>query len=99
MIWEVIKKEIRVNITSPKLMITYVVCFVLIIAALFTGAMNYLSLREEAQVQAAAEKDRLANVFNFQMDLTMQGMNLYREPDKLSVLISGVEGDSARRGT
>ena len=98
MIWEVIKKEIRVNITSPKLMITYVVCFVLIIAALFTGAMNYLSLREEAQVQAAAEKDRLANVFNFQMDLTMQGMNLYREPDKLSVLISGVEGDSARRG-
>jgi len=98
MIWDVLKKEIRVNISSPKLVITYIVCFILILTALFAGAMNYISLKEEAVVQAAAEKDRLRNIFNFQLDFMMQGIHLYRQPDVLSVLVSGVEGDAALRG-
>jgi ABC-type transport system involved in multi-copper enzyme maturation permease subunit len=98
MILGVIRKEILVNITSPKLVITYAVCTVLILSAMFTGAMNYLALKEEAEIQGAAEKDRLANVTNFQLDFMLKGMDLYRHPDILSVLVSGVEGDAARRG-
>jgi len=98
MIFEIVKKEIRVNLTSPKVVITYVVCVILILAALITGAMSYLSLKEEAVAQAAAEKDRLRSVFNYQMDFMLNGIYLYREPDVLSVLVSGVEGDAARRG-
>ncbi len=98
MIFEIVKKEIRVNLTSPKVVITYAVCMILILAALITGAMSYLSLKEEAVAQTAAEKDRLRNVFNYRMDFMVNGIYLYREPDVLSVLVSGVEGDAARRG-
>jgi ABC-type transport system involved in multi-copper enzyme maturation permease subunit len=98
MVLEIIKKELRVNLGSPKVVITYVVCAVLIVTALLTGAMSYLSLRDEAVVQAAAEKDRLRAVYNFQMDFMVNGIHLYRQPDVLSVLVTGVEGDAARRG-
>lgn len=99
MIWTVIRKEIMANITSPKVMITYVVCFVLILTSIITGAYNYTSAVEENKVTAANERDRLTQIFNFQQDYMYQGVALYREPSVLSVLVSGVEGDSARRST
>lgn len=97
MIWDVAKKEIASNITSPKVVITYVVCTVLIFAALLTGAYNYLGIKSEVTLQQAAERDRVGNIFNFQQDYLQTGIYLYREPNVLSVLVSGVEGDAARR--
>jgi ABC-type transport system involved in multi-copper enzyme maturation permease subunit len=98
MILDVIRKEIRSNIGTPKVVITYIVCTVLIISAIVTGAVTYTNLVDEAQQQTAAEKDRLKNIFNVQQDFLNPGINLYRMPSTLSVLVSGVEGDSARRG-
>jgi ABC-type transport system involved in multi-copper enzyme maturation permease subunit len=98
MVLEIIKKELKVNLISPKVLITYAVCAVLVLTAMLTGAMNYLSLRDEAVAQAAAEKDRLRAVYNFQMDFMVEGIHLYRQPDVLAVLVTGVEGDAARRG-
>jgi ABC-type transport system involved in multi-copper enzyme maturation permease subunit len=98
MIWLVAKKEILSSISSPKVLITYAVCAVLILASLITGAVNYLNLRQEAVVQAAAEKDRLRTIANYQTDFMFKGVNLYRWPAVTSILVSGVEGDSARRG-
>ena len=40
MIFEVFKKEILSNITSPKVVITYAVCTVLIFTAIITGACS-----------------------------------------------------------
>jgi ABC-type transport system involved in multi-copper enzyme maturation permease subunit len=98
MIMDVVKKEIKSSISTPKVLITYVVCTVLIISALVMGAVTYTNLVDEAQQQTAAEKDRLKNVFNYQQDFLNPGINLYRTPSALSVLVSGVEGDAARRG-
>jgi ABC-type transport system involved in multi-copper enzyme maturation permease subunit len=97
MVFEIAAKELKANIFSPKVLVTYVVCFVLIISAILTGASNYLALKEEATVQEAAERDRLSNIFNFQQDYLQTGIYMYRQPSLLSVLVSGVEGDSARR--
>ncbi len=98
MIWEVLKKEIRTNISSPKVVITYAVCVVLILTAFSTGIVNYLSLIEEAVEREAAERDRLSNVYQFRQDVLGQGISVYRRPDILSVLVGGVEGDAAQRG-
>ncbi|HUX07168.1 MAG TPA: ABC transporter permease subunit [Acidobacteriota bacterium] len=98
MIWDVVRKEIRTNISTPKVFITYIVCTVLILSALVTGAVTYTQMVEDARQQTAAEKDRLKNVFNYQQDFLVAGQNVYRVPSALSVLVSGVEGDSARRG-
>jgi ABC-type transport system involved in multi-copper enzyme maturation permease subunit len=38
-------------------------------------------------------------VYNFPLDIARTGISLHRRPDILSILISGVEGDAARRGT
>lgn len=97
MIWTIVRKEIASNITSPKVLITYIVCTVLIFAALLTGAYNYLSIKEEVGLQQSAERDRISNIFNFQQDYLQTGIYLYREPSVISVLVSGVEGDAARR--
>lgn len=99
MIWEVIKKEIKSNISSPKILITYIVCIVLILTSFITGTVSYLNLRDEITLQAANEKDRLTALYNYQLDYMVGGMNLYRLPDRLSVLVSGVGGDAAQRGT
>ena len=98
MIWEVIKKEIKSNISSPKIIITYIVCIVLIFTSLITGTISYLNLKDEILTQAANEKDRLTALYNYQLDFMVGGMNIYRLPDKLSVLVSGVGGDAAQRG-
>ncbi len=98
MIGLVARKEILSNIGSPKVLITYIVCAVLILASLTAGAINYLSLREEATIQSAAEKDRLRSIANYQEDFMLKGVDLYRWPAVTSILVSGVEGDSARRG-
>lgn len=97
MIFEIAAKELKANIFSPKVLITYIVCTVLILSAVLTGASNYLALKEQAAIQKAAERDRLSNVFNFQQDYLQSGLFVYREPSVLSVLVSGVEGDAARR--
>jgi ABC-type transport system involved in multi-copper enzyme maturation permease subunit len=99
MIWNVLRKEIMANITSPKVMITYVVCFVLILTSIISGAVNYTSAVAENKATVANERDRLTKIFNYQQDFMYQGVALYREPSVLSVLVSGVEGDSARRAT
>ncbi len=98
MIWDVVRKEIRANISTPKVVITYVVCTVLILSALMTGAVTYTQLVDEARQQTAAEKERLKNVFNYQQDFLQKGQYVYRVPSVLSVLVNGVEGDAARRG-
>lgn len=99
MIFEVIKKEIVSSLTTPKVVITYAVCSALIITAVLTGAINYVSLKEEIFQQVKAEKDRLKNINNYMMDYLQTGIGLFREPDLLSVLVFGVEGDAAQRGT
>ncbi len=98
MIWEVLKKEIRSNIGSPKVVITYAVCAVLVLSAMLTGAVTYLSLKQETELQAAAEKERLRSIYDFNSDFLQQGVRIFRRPDVLSVLVSGVEGDAAQRG-
>jgi ABC-type transport system involved in multi-copper enzyme maturation permease subunit len=99
MIWEVVKKELRSNITSPKVVITYCVCAVLILTSFFTGLVNYRSVIEEVESQTTIEKDRLRTIFNYQQDFMQGGVNIYRRPSVLSVLVNGVEGDAARRAT
>ena len=99
MIWEVVRKEIRANISSPKVVITYIVCAVLILTSMVAGAVNYLNLKEEARIQADGEKERLRNVSNFQDDFLNRGMRVFRKPSVLSVIVSGIEGDGAQRGT
>lgn len=98
MIWEVIKKEIQAGVTSPKVVITFTVCVVLILTALYSGSFQYLSLKNEIRKQEKQEKDRLANVRNYADDYLRAGMSLYREPDLLTVLVNGIGGDSAQRG-
>ena len=99
MIWEVAKKELMANITSPKVVITYIVCTVLIFSALITGAVNYTTAKKETQTLRESEKNRLMHIYNFQQDYLTQGISLYREPSVLSTLVGGVEGDAARRST
>lgn len=98
MIWNVIIKEVRANISNPKIYITYLVCSILVITSLVSGAVTYLSLKEEISVQARAEKDRLRHIYNYQSDFLQRGMSIYRQPSPLMVLVSGVEGDAAQRG-
>jgi ABC-type transport system involved in multi-copper enzyme maturation permease subunit len=98
MIWLVARKELLSNLTSPKVLITFAVCAVLIPASILAGAVNYLGLKEEATIQSAAERDRLRSIASYQEDFMLKGVNLYRWPAATSILVSGVDGDSARRG-
>jgi len=97
MIGTLIKKEFQESIRSPRLLISAAVIMLLVLAAFFNGAVVYLSQVDETNKRMAAEKDRLANVYNFPLDIARTGISIHRMPDVLSILVSGVEGDAARR--
>jgi ABC-type transport system involved in multi-copper enzyme maturation permease subunit len=99
MILDVLKKELRSNLSSPKVVITYAVCAILVLGSLVSGAFSYLNLKEESELQQRTEKVRLQTIHNYFLDFYNYGINIFREPDLLSVLVTGVEGDAARRGT
>lgn len=98
MITEIIVKEIRAGLRTPKVGITYLALVVLIPMAILSGGLRYTGAASEAALQAAVERDRLTNVINFSEDLLERGVHTFRHPSVLSILVGGIEGDSAQRG-
>ena len=50
MLWEIIRKEIQQNINSPKLVFTFLLCTILILLSVYTGANNYRGELREYQL-------------------------------------------------
>lgn len=91
-------KELKLSVSSPRLLVSAAVITILIFAAFTNGVLIHTGQVEETEKRVLAEKDRLANVYNFPLDVARSGISLHRPPDVLSMIVSGVEGDAARRG-
>ncbi len=89
---ELIKKELRSIIQSPKFVATFLVCSVLIILSIFIGVQEYRASR--AQYQALEElvdqRQREAGSWGALSDLAI------REPQPLQIFVSGLSYDIGR---
>lgn len=85
--------------TTPKVVLTSLLTFVLVVLSVFTGLASYESRIEQVEQLSYAEKDRLRSVDNYYEDFLVEGLSIFRKPSPLLIFVSGVEGDAASRGS
>ena len=59
MLWEIIRKEMLDNISSPKFVFTFLLCTILILLSVYTGVNNYRAELREYNAAVALNKKNL----------------------------------------
>lgn len=91
----IIEKEIREILGSPKFVLTFSVCAILLIAAFYVGGVRY----QVYQRQYEASKSESLRKLDGQTDwLNVEGTRVFLPPQPLSTLVSGVSNDIGRTG-
>lgn len=91
MLGTIIRKELKLYISSPKFVVTFLVCTLLILLSVWVGIKDYQTsvARYEASLQL--------NEMSLQ-ELTWDnlGTRAYRQPDPMQIFVSGVHYDIGR---
>jgi ABC-type transport system involved in multi-copper enzyme maturation permease subunit len=98
MLKDIIKKEIQETITSPKFVITFLICTVLILLSVFTGITAYRADQLEYSAAVALNKKNMERATS---DTTFAelGIKINRPPQVLSSIVSGVSDAVGRVAT
>ncbi len=89
MLKDIIKKEIQEIITSPKFIVTFIICTILILLSVLTGISAYRAEQREYSAAVALNKTNLENATDYGI-LGGFGFKLNRPPQVLSAIVSGV---------
>jgi ABC-type transport system involved in multi-copper enzyme maturation permease subunit len=89
MLRDIIRKEILDTITSPKFVFTFLLCTILILLSVFTGATNYVAEKKEYTASVALNKKNMET----QRDYTSlaAGTRINKPPQVLGTVVNGVE--------
>jgi len=98
MLKNIIKKEIQETITSPKFVITFIICTILILLSVFTGISAYRAEQKEYSAAIVLNKKNLESATDYQV-LANQGIKINRPPQVLSSIVSGVSEAIGRVAT
>jgi len=98
MLRDIIHKEILETITSPKFVFTFVLCTILILLSVYTGITNFRAEKKEFDAALALNKKNLESQPSYQA-LAGLGTKIYRPPQVLSVIASGVSEAVGRVAT
>ena len=88
----IIQKELRSILLSPKFTATFIVCTILILLSIFTGIKEYQAARENYDIATTLSEDELKQETSWAKLET----KLFREPDPLQILVSGLGYDIGR---
>ncbi len=98
MLAHLIKKELLDNFTSPKFLFIFLLCMILIIVSVLTGARNYTDSIKEHRAGEALYKKNLESQPTWGA-LAGIGLKINKPPEVLSSVVSGIEGDLGRVAT
>jgi len=87
-----INKEIRSISLSPKFAGTFLVCSILILLSVYSGIREYRAMKERYHSASQLVNQELDQATSWGSLTT----RVYREPDPMSVLVSGVDYDIGR---
>jgi ABC-type transport system involved in multi-copper enzyme maturation permease subunit len=91
MLGTIIRKELKSYISSPKFVVTFLVCTLLILLSVWVGIMDYRTsvTRYEAALQ-------LNDMSLQEQTWDNLGTRAYRQPDPMQIFVSGVHNDIGR---
>lgn len=89
----VVEKEIREIICSPKFVVSFAVCTVLILLAFYMGAANYRANRSQYEAAVIENHRQLERVSTW---TAIEDNRIFFPPTPMSVLITGVSNDVGR---
>lgn len=95
MLREIIRKEIHEVITSPKFIFTFVLCTILILLSVIMGISDYSADIKEYDKAIALNKQELEARTSY-IDIAAFGIKIFKRPQVLRTLVSGVEADAGR---
>lgn len=98
MIRVIMKKEILEQFYSLKFTSILVICSVLIILSLYTGAANYNLEQGEYETTQTLARTELEGYSSYG-DIGMQGVKVPKKPSPLSLIATGVQGTLAKFAT
>lgn len=98
MIRVMMKKEILEQFSSLKFTSILVICSVLIILSLYTGAANYNLEQGEYETTQRLARTELEGYSSY-ADIGMQGVKVPKKPSPLSLIATGVQGTLGKFAT
>ncbi len=98
MLKDIIKKEIVETITSPKFVFTFLLCAILILLSVYTGATAYRGELGEYSAAVALNRKNLESQPSYQA-LAGLGTKINRPPQVLGAISSGVDEAVGRVAT
>ena len=95
MLKTIIEKEIRDIFGSPKFVLTFGVCAILLIAAFYVGGVRYQVYQKQYEASKAENLRKLEGQTDW---LNVHSTRVFLPPQPLSTLVSGVSNDIGRTG-
>jgi ABC-type transport system involved in multi-copper enzyme maturation permease subunit len=94
MLRDIIKKEILDSITSPKFVITFILCTILILLSAYIGITNYIAEKREYEANVALNRRILEGTTDYLG--IRSAMTIYRPPQALETIVVGIEQAAGR---
>ena len=95
MLAHIIRKEIQSNITSPKFVFTFLLCTILILVSVYTGAASYQADLKEYNLALVLNRKHIESQTNWWSIQNMEG-TVPKPPTVLSAVAVGI-GDAVGR--
>lgn len=96
MLWEITRKEILGNITSPKFIFSFLLCTILILLSVYSGAINYREELTEFNAAIPLNKKNLESNQSYGT-IGLYGIKVTKPPEVLSTIISGISDAVGRQ--
>ena len=90
MLGNIIKKEIRDVLTSPKFLFTFLVCAILILLSVYSGVTNYRAEMREYATSVALNEKNIAVLTSYNA-LVQHIIRVSKPPQVLGMVVGGVE--------
>jgi ABC-type transport system involved in multi-copper enzyme maturation permease subunit len=96
---KLVAKELLDTFTSPRFVIVFVACVVLILLSVYTGLRNYENNQKYYNAATSVMRDTVANQVNWNALAYWGQYKVYKKPSPLSILVTGLENDLGRNTT
>ncbi len=95
MLRTIIEKELKAILLSPKFVVTFAACSLLIILSVFVGVQEYRALARQYETATQLAEQQLREASGW-MGISNSA---YRKPDPMQIFVSGVHNDVGRLST
>ena len=96
MLGTIIKKEVLDNLFSHKFLFIFILCSALILLSVYIGASDYVESKKEYDTNVSALRERMQPPQSISMFTENEGYRIYRPPQVLRTIVSGVEDAAGR---